>query len=243
VSMSARFVQVAPDLLKQLLEDPSRAPRLFESPEPAGLAPARLEGPARARFVRRAPQMLAGVLDVLDPALRERLAKRLELSGIKVESLATGAGGDALLKRMAERARSKADAARATGRGKGAELSLDKAWHGVHYLLCGEVEPGPTTLSQAVLGGTEFGDDDFGYGPARYFEAGDVARIAGDLSGANLEAEMIARFDPARMTQMGIYPQGWQPAGREWLLATFRRLRDFYADAGVRQFALVTCIV
>jgi len=31
--------------------------------------------------------------------------------------------------------------AQRSGKG-GASISIDKAWHGVHYLLCGKVEPG-----------------------------------------------------------------------------------------------------
>jgi hypothetical protein len=43
----------------------------------------------------------------------------------------------------------------------------------LHYVLCGEAEPGADLLSQAVLGGAAFGEDDegfSGYGPARYFD-------------------------------------------------------------------------
>ena len=81
-------------------------------------------------------------------------------------------------------------------RGKGADISLDKAWHGVHYLLCGEAEPGSSVLSQAVLGGTEIGEDEMGYGPARLLTVQQVADTARELSRAGLETEMKARFDP-----------------------------------------------
>jgi hypothetical protein len=122
-------------------------------------------------------------------------------------------------------------------------LSLDKAWHGVHYLLCGEAEPGPTPAAQAVLGGTEFGDD-LGYGPARYFPVEQAAAIARELSRAGLEAEMKARFDPAELSRLGIYPGGgWDKKAAQWLLEEFRRLRDFYVAAAARGSALVACIV
>ena len=48
----------------------------------------------------------------------------------------------------------------------------------MHYVLCGEVEPGAAPLSQAVLGGVALGEDDegsSGYGPARYFTAAQTA--------------------------------------------------------------------
>ena len=129
-------------------------------------------------------------------------------------------------------------------RGKGADISLDKAWHGVHYLLCGEAEPGSSVLSQAVLGGTEIGEDEMGYGPARLLTVQQVADTARELSCAGLETEMKARFDPDRMGDAGIYPDGWNSTGAlDWLLEEFHHLRDFYADTCAHQFAIVTCIV
>ncbi|MGB6412728.1 MAG: YfbM family protein, partial [Candidatus Cybelea sp.] len=129
--------------------------------------------------------------------------------------------------------------------GKRDVLSLDKAWHGVHYLLCGESEPGPTLLSQAVLGGSALGDDDegfSGYGPARYFTAERVAQLAAQLSAPELEAEAVGRFDAGRMEELGIYP-GWKASDADWVMDGFRRLRDFYAEAARKGNAIVTCLV
>ena len=86
--------------------------------------------------------------------------------------------------------------------GERAGLSLDKNWHGVHYVLCGEAEPGVQLLSQAVMGGVELGDDEgfSGYGPPRYFTPAKVAELAQVLSQPELESESAARFDAARMS-------------------------------------------
>jgi len=89
------------------------------------------------------------------------------------------------------------------------------------------------------MGGVEVGED-LGYGPARYFEADEVRAISHALSGANLEAEMIARFDPARMTSLSIYPGGWKAGDDKWLMEEFRRLRKFYDDASAAKLAIVT---
>jgi hypothetical protein len=129
--------------------------------------------------------------------------------------------------------------------GTRALLSLDKAWHGVHYLLCGEAEPGTTLVSQAVLGGAELGDDDegfSGYGPPRAFTAAQVAELAQALSHPDVESEANARFDAAQMSKLGIYP-GWRPSDADWVLDGFRRLRDFYSDAAAKGRAIVTCLV
>ena len=50
--------------------------------------------------------------------------------------------------------------------GKHGSFSLEKAWHGVHWVLTGTVEPDGSLLGGAVLGGTEIGDDFSGYGHA-----------------------------------------------------------------------------
>jgi len=184
------------------------------------------------------PQMLAEGLARMDPSLRALLAERLGKKAGEVLQ------GDDLLKFMQER-RSRLSAQQPDVRKARPTLSLDKAWHGVHYLLCGEVEPGATLLSQAVLGGTTLGDDDegfSGYGPARYFTPSQVAEIAEALNRPDLEAEFAARFDPKRMSDLGIYP-GWQGSDADWVLDGFRSLRDFYSKAAADGHAVVTCLV
>ena len=54
---------------------------------------------------------------------------------------------------------------------EGAVLEIDKAWQGVHCVLCGEVEPGPSFLSEVVLGGTEVGEH-VSFGAAKVLENG-----------------------------------------------------------------------
>ncbi len=128
--------------------------------------------------------------------------------------------------------------------GKGRTLSLEKAWHGLHFLLCGEAEPGSAVLSQVILGGEELGDDFSGYGEARYFSVEKVAEAARELSRPELEAEMKARYDPERMSKLGLYPSGvWKREGPEWLLEAFAPFRSFFAEAAAQGLAIVTCIV
>jgi len=192
MSMIARFVQIAPDLLTRLITDPSLAPGLLQMDEAAagGLADDNRHDPG-------------------DDLRRQLLGSHPACS---------------------------------IQQAMGAALSLEKAWHGVHYLLCGETDAGRTILSQAVLGGTEFGDD-LGYGPARYFAQAKVSLTARELTQAELETEMRARFDPVQMSRAGIYPRLWTPTDAAWLMEEFRRLKDFYVHAGAGRFAVVTCIV
>ena len=254
MSMLAVFVQVEPGRLTEIIKDPSRVTELLDGGESTGgivRGPLAQAGPLgeAMQLMQRAPKILAASMAAMDPAMRERLKERLAAAGINTDAMtAGGKDADALLKLMRERGQALAamvgsqQSPKAPGSGKagqGAKISLDKAWHGVHYLLCGEIEPGSALPSQAVMGGVEVGED-LGYGPARYFEADEVRAIAQALSGASLEAEMIARFDPAKMTSLGIYPGGWKAGDVDWLMKEFRSLRKFYDDASAAKRAIVT---
>lgn len=240
MSMNAKFVQVEEAELKKIQGDPSRAEALFEEGPvipPAFDAMAKM---MQERLRAGGPKLMADMLSRIDPRVRERLEQRM---GRSAQELASGAGGEELLKLMEER--------RASLAGKGAAgaartvLSLDKDWHGVHYLLCGLAEPGAALESKAVMGGTDIGEDDegfSGYGPARYFTPQQVGELSQALSRAGLEAEAAARFDSAEMNKLQIYP-GFRPADAESLLAALGRLRDFYADAAAKGRAIVTCLV
>jgi len=192
-----------------------------------------------AHFVRVSPDQLAGLL---------RHPSTIE--GLFDLQPAPMAGRDEFIQRgpqmpegvlMARAVPSSGATVRA--KGQGAALSIDKSWHGIHYLLCGAVEPTSTLVSKTIMGGTEVGDDFSGYGPARYFAVKETAAISAELNRGNLEAEMTRRFDPAQMTKLGIYPNGWSGPDAQWLLREFRNLRAFYADASAKGFAMVTCLV
>ncbi len=207
-----------------------------------------------ARFVQVAPDLLTRLVGnpSLAPALLE-MDGAIETAPLAEESLGVSltAGGQGMHGLVSLTAPHRAGRSQqesqirshpAVPAAIGPALSLEKAWHGIHYLLCGETEAGTSFLSQAVLGGTEFGDD-LGYGPARYLAPAKVSLTANELSRADLEAEMKARFDPVRMSRAGIYPRLWAPADLDWLMEEFRRLRSFFGDAGANQFAMLTCIV
>jgi hypothetical protein len=241
MSMNATFVQVESLELARFQHDPSMAEVLFMGDMPIPEVFTKLSNDVAERVRNTGPQMLVDSLARLDPALKARLAERL---GKSPDEWARSLGGDDLLKILQER-QSRLAEQRQSARKTRPTLSLDKAWHGVHYLLCGEAEPGATLLSQAVLGGATIGPDDegfSGYGPARYFTATQVAELAQALSQPGLESECAARFDPKRMSDLEIYP-GWGAADAKWALDAFRRLRDFYADAAAGGRAIVTCLV
>jgi Domain of unknown function (DUF1877) len=111
------------------------------------------------------------------------------------------------------------------------ELDVDKAWHGLHFLFTGEAWSGEPPLGFIVAGGAEVGDEDVGYGPARAFTSAELREISAALERITRD-ELARRFDPARMMELGIYPEIWDrdPADDdtlEYLLEYFDLLKDF----------------
>lgn len=241
MSMNATFVQIDEAELSRLQADPSLAETLFQDGPAIPPVFAALAKTMQERMRAAGPQVLADKLAQLDPRLRQQIEASMGRTAL---AFAAGGGGDDILKMLQERA------ARRGGLGPSASphavLSLDKSWHGVHYVLCGEVEPGASLLSQAVMGGVALGDEDdegfSGYGPARYFTAAQVVELSQALGRPEVESEAAARFDAERMSQLGIYP-GFRASDAEEILDAYRRLRDFYSDAADKGRAMVTCLV
>jgi hypothetical protein len=120
-------------------------------------------------------------------------------------------------------------------------IDLDKAWHGLHYLLTGEADGGKLPLSLAVIGGEEFGPE-VGYGPARFLSAIQVAQVAKALESITVES-LSAKFDPQDMERKQIYPDViWGRDGAEaldYLLENYEQLEVFYRDAAARGDAVI----
>jgi len=144
------------------------------------------------------------------------------------------------------------------------EIDVDKAWHGIHWLLTGSAEPVDPAVRQAprrrrlfrrapapapapaigaealaVLGGEAIGEDQ-GYGPARLLRPDEVAAIAAALEPLDREA-LAARVDLAAMDAAGLYPGIWdeEDVYEEYVGPNYDVLRDFYLDAAARGAAVV----
>jgi hypothetical protein len=112
-------------------------------------------------------------------------------------------------------------------------VSLDKDWHGLHFLLTGSAWSTRGTAAQAIMGGREFGED-MGYGPARALSVSQVKAVAKELAKTS-PAALSARFDPKAMTKAEIYPAIiWEREGQEalaGLLRSYESLASFYRRA------------
>lgn len=120
-------------------------------------------------------------------------------------------------------------------------IDVDKAWHGIHYLLTGQAEGGAEPLSLAVFGGEEFGPE-VGYGPARFLSASQVAAVDAAMAALSL-VDLEGRFDPKDMEAKDIYPDAiWVRDGREafdYLADNYQQLVTFYRDAASRGDAVI----
>jgi hypothetical protein len=125
--------------------------------------------------------------------------------------------------------------------GEAEGLEIDKAWHGLHYLLTGEAWGGAPPLANAVLGGEEIGED-FGYGAARYLTPGQVKEVATALSGVS-EEELTNRFDPDAMRAAQIYGISGDDDDLEYLLEYFRPLVEYYQDASQKGNAMLLYLI
>src|SRR5215469_5970475 len=96
------------------------------------------------------------------------------------------------------------------------EVDLDKAWHGIHYLLTGSIEPNGTLASKVIMGGEAIGPDQ-GYGPAQLLQPDEVKEIA-QLLDRTTPDTLRQRFKPKEMTRAGVYPAIiWERDGNQAL--------------------------
>lgn len=108
---------------------------------------------------------------------------------------------------------------------------VDKAWHGIHFLLACNPGDGEDPTAKAVLGGTEIGDD-LGYGPARYLTVAEVQEVADAIRPIDRE-ELARRFNARAMAEADIY--AFQPedaeAELEYFTSYYEELKRYYEDA------------
>ena len=129
------------------------------------------------------------------------------------------------------------------GEDEGIDTDLDKAWHGIHFLLTGAGWAGEPPIDFLVAGGQAVGAEDLGYGPGRVFSSADVRRIHAVVAAISDE-ELTRRYSPAAMEEADIYPRIWDrppEAGdaREYVLSYVTTLREFLGNASRRGMGML----
>jgi hypothetical protein len=117
-------------------------------------------------------------------------------------------------------------------------LDIDKAWHGLHFVLCGVADDAPPPLGNAVLGGEPLGED-LGYGPCRFLTSDQVSETARALSGMSVE-QFRQRYDAAALESAQIYPGGWDDMENvDWLADAFAEVSAYFRDASAAGDAML----
>lgn len=131
----------------------------------------------------------------------------------------------------------------AFARVEGDEVDVDKAWHGLHYLLTGTAWEGDPPACYLVTGGEEIADEGLGFGSARVVRPANVRDFAAFLAPITRDA-LLGNYDAAEMRALEIYPDIWDDEGEvcEYLWGYFEDMRAFVADAAARSDGLVIYI-
>ncbi len=120
---------------------------------------------------------------------------------------------------------------------RNAERAMDvhKYWHMLSYLLVKADAP-----IDVALGGTVFAEDeDWGYGPPRYFTPTQVDEIATYLRNTPY-ASLAAHFDADDMNANGIYLAPWDGTKADWPETWYAGLTTFFAAAAVASDAIIS---
>lgn len=114
------------------------------------------------------------------------------------------------------------------------ELDLQKAWHGLHFLLTGVPEGGEPPTADAITGGREIPDRDgiMGYGPARYLTPEQVREVSTALQQVS-EKNLAGRFNLDAAIAAKIYAVR-DPDDLKDLLFYFRQLKAYYKRAAAK---------
>ena len=123
---------------------------------------------------------------------------------------------------------------------------LDKAWHGIHFMLTGEPWGGKGPLAYLLGGGAKIGDVDLGYGPGYALSAEQTADFDDALSKVSVE-DFRKKYAPKAMAERQIYPAIWDekyasedPLG--FLVNYFERLKQYVSLARSKHDGLIIYI-
>lgn len=121
---------------------------------------------------------------------------------------------------------------------------IDQSWEGILFLLTGQpLSALDHPLGAALFSGQSIDEkQDLGYGPANYLTPEQVREINDQLAILSTD-ELMSRYDPLKMHELGIYPSIWDRADdevKEYLREYTDSVKDFYTAAARGKFAVIT---
>jgi hypothetical protein len=240
MSINASFRELSPTEEQELRRNPAAVRALIGVPGPeikeflatvedaGGFAEAAREQPESAKI------FLRGLLLRMAPS--REVFEKLLLAGVGLEILLSQA--EPLVPELAAEARKDplALARFAFPPGEAEILRLQKAWHGVHWLVNGVAEGGAPPLDELITGGTPIGPK-LAYGPATILSAAEVKTLSAALEALSVET-VKSRFNLDAAISAGIY--GVQEnRDSVWLASSYEQLKALYARAARNGNALL----
>lgn len=211
MSMMGCWIEISPQLLSEIQRDETVVEQIILGEVAAQFAPGKME------------------------ALLEELTSRVQL---KSQGLPPELGQELMAQIHSMRTSMAGVKEKPAPEGVRRRIELGKAWHGLHFLMCGTEAGAAPPLGDAVLGGSDVGPD-HGYGPVRYLTPAEVAAVADAM--AQLDNGTIrSRWNPTAMGDARVYPGLWdQDDALPWLLDSFQELQEFYSLAASRGSAML----
>jgi hypothetical protein len=124
-------------------------------------------------------------------------------------------------------------------------VDIDKAWEGIVFLLTGQCLAEADHPLVAVLFSGQLVDEnqDLGYGPAHYLRPQQVADLNNQITAITV-ADLKQRFDPAKMMELGVYPEIWDDGDDafDYLANYFNSVQQLYHQAAQNQEAIITFV-
>lgn len=121
-------------------------------------------------------------------------------------------------------------------------LAVDKAWHGIHFLLAGSPWEGDWPLGFIMLG-DPIGDVDVGYGPARALTSARVNEVHAALAAIDTAALMAAwDADAIRAEEIYAVNPDDRDGEAEYLGGYYGALKRFIAEASAAGLGMILYI-
>jgi hypothetical protein len=117
---------------------------------------------------------------------------------------------------------------------------IDKAWHGLHFLLTGDSKPAQFPIGFIMDGGEILSGDEVPI--VRIFRPHEVKSIAEAVANSRWSA-LRERFDPKALTEAQVYPDIWEnESALDYLKENYEQLRRDIGQAAAHHNGLLICI-